>query len=424
MILRRFAAMLLGALAAAGCTSPVVEGIPIGLLLPRTGHLADSGGHAEAAALLAAERVNLAGGVGGKPVTLVVKDTRSDAAAGREAARKLIDEYQVKGIVGPEEEDVAESLIELARPKKLVQISGGITSVRFTTIDDGGYFFRTCPTTAVTATGLAQRMAEDGMRTCTMLYVPDELGSFFANYASVAYCGAGGAMVSVGVPGPVSVQEGEREYRDTLKGLIALKPESLMLATDPITGVRLVSDWKLLGGTGRIYLAPTLMTDVFVHGVPAGALEGAVGVTGISGDFDGRFAGMYRRSIGNAPAQSAFYYYDAMAVMALALERAWKVAGAEPDGDQIRAALLEVASPPGTKVGWDELATGLEKIRAGEEIDYEGASGSIDFDGYGDVGLKKVGFWSVRASENRPIASPCYAPHPGRLDFARAGILS
>lgn len=382
-----------------GCSQNAEEGLPIGLLLPRTGPLADSGGHAEAAALLAAEKVNLAGGVGGKPITLVLKDTRTDPKAGLEAAHKLIDEFHVKGIVGPEEEELAVDLVEIAREKKLVQISGGITSPRFTTIDDGGFFFRTCPSTQVTATGLAHRIFEDGVRSCTMLYVPSELGTLFASYASVEYRNLGGELVSVGTPGPVTVQEGQRDYRDTLKGVLALKPDSLMLATDPITGVRIINDWKLLGGTGRVYLAPTLMTEVFVKGVPAGALEGAVGVSGISGDGDGRYSTTYEESMGDLPPQSGYFYYDAMALMALAIERAWKAAGAEPDGDQIRAALFEVASPPGKKVAWDELDAGLEAVRAGEDIDYEGASGPIDFDANGDVSLKKVGFWSVRASK-------------------------
>ncbi len=387
-------------LAGAGCSSPAEEGLPIGVLLPRTGQLADSGGHAEAAVLLAAERVNLAGGVAGKPITLVVKDTRSAAKPGLEAAGKLLDGWEVRGLIGPEEEDVAEGLVGLARERALVQISGGVSSPRFTTVADGGYFFRTCPSTQVTAAALARRMREDGVRSASLLYVPNDFGTAFISSAAVAFRGDGGAVVSPGVSAPLSVQAGERDYRALLTELLPLKPDALLLATDPITGARLVSDWKLMGGTGRLYLAPTLMTEVFVREVPAGALEGAVGVSALSGDPDGRFAASYSEAVGGAPSQSAYFYYDAMALMALALERAHAAAGegAEPGGEQVRAALLEVASPPGEKFGWKQIDAALERVRAGQDVDYDGASGAIDFDANGDVTLHHVEFWTVEAS--------------------------
>ncbi|HEY3445339.1 MAG TPA: ABC transporter substrate-binding protein [Myxococcales bacterium] len=390
-------ALLLVLLAA--CPAPKEEGLSIGLLLPRTGTLADSGGHAESAVLMAAERINLAGGVAGKPITLAIKDTRSNAATGVEAAKKLLADYDVKGIIGPEEEDVATTMVELAREKKLVEISGGITSPRFTTIDDGGYFFRTCPSTQVTATALAERMHADGMETASFLFVPNDFGTAFVSSAVIAYRGLGGTLKSPGhLAAPVTVQPGERDYRAVLNEVLPYKPQALLIVADPLTGARLVSDWKLLGGNARLYLAPTLMTEVFVRGVPAGALEGAVGVSALSGDADGSFAKAYADAVGGPPAQSAYFYYDAMALMALAIERATKLAGAEPSGDQIRAALFEVASPPGAKVRWDELGAGLERVAAGEDVDYDGASGAIDFDANGDVTLRQVGFWRVSAS--------------------------
>jgi ABC-type branched-subunit amino acid transport system substrate-binding protein len=121
-----------------------------------------------------------------------------------------------------------------------------------------------------------------------------------------------------------------------------------------------------------------------------------VGVSAISGAQSAAFAQAYTEWSGETPAQAAYFYYDAMAVMALALEKAWHDAGAQPSGDQIRAALPAVSGPPGEKVRWDELARGLELVRAGTDVDYVGASGDVDFDDNGDVRLSRADFWTVR----------------------------
>lgn len=380
-----------------GCSSSGKDGLPIGVLLPRTGQLADSGGHAESASIMAAERINLAGGIaGGQPLMLVEKDTRSDARFGADAARKLL-ESSLLGVLGPEEEDVAATLVSLGRERQLVQISGGVTSPRFTTADDGGFFFRTCPSSLRTASAIALRMREDGMGRVAFLYVPNDFGSAFISSATIAFQAAGGALVSPGVAAPVSVLPDQSDFREVLTTLLQLKPDALLLATDPVTGARLVRDWRLLGGAGKLYFAPTLMTDVFVQ--EAGGLEGMVGVSALSGDQTRDFRQAYAEWSGEPPAQAAYFYYDAMAVLALSIEQAWRDAGgAMPDGEQIRRAVPAVAGPPGEKVKWDELERALELIRAGQDVDYVGASGEIDFDANGDVTVSRAEFWTVEGA--------------------------
>jgi hypothetical protein len=47
--------------------------------------------------------------------------------------------------------------------------------------------------------------------------------------------------------------------------------------------------------------------------------------------------------------------------------------------------LRAVAGPPGVAVHPGEWERAVELLAAGEEINYEGASGSVDFDKNGDV---------------------------------------
>jgi branched-chain amino acid transport system substrate-binding protein len=55
------------------------------------------------------------------------------------------------------------------------------------------------------------------------------------------------------------------------------------------------------------------------------------------------------------------------------------------DRTKVRDALRIVANAPGEAVGPGDWAKALELIKAGKDIDYTGATGSMDFDDKGDV---------------------------------------
>lgn len=72
--------------------------------------------------------------------------------------------------------------------------------------------------------------------------------------------------------------------------------------------------------------------------------------------------------------------YDATFLTLLAIEKAGSA-----DRAKMAAALREVASAPGEKVGPGEWAKAKALIKEGKDIDYDGAGGAYDFDANGDV---------------------------------------
>src|SRR5690606_35832607 len=74
--------------------------------------------------------------------------------------------------------------------------------------------------------------------------------------------------------------------------------------------------------------------------------------------------------------------YDAVVAIALAAEKAGSNSGAA-----IRDALAEVGGPPGDVFipGAEGVAAALEAVRDGEDINFEGAATSLDWDDNGDV---------------------------------------
>ena len=78
--------------------------------------------------------------------------------------------------------------------------------------------------------------------------------------------------------------------------------------------------------------------------------------------------------------EHAAHGYDATFLMALAIERGG------PKRENIPTALRDVANPPGEIIRPGEWAKAKALLNEGKEINYEGASGDVDFDPNGDVG--------------------------------------
>ena len=62
--------------------------------------------------------------------------------------------------------------------------------------------------------------------------------------------------------------------------------------------------------------------------------------------------------------------------------------------DQLRA----VANPPGTFIGPNEFELAFNMLESGKPINYEGASGTIDFDQNGDV-MAPIEVWRFKAGK-------------------------
>jgi len=397
MVLRAWSAVALAAvLAATGCVLPPEstdpEGIPVGALLPFTGDIAAAGTNIERAVRLALEEVNTAGGVGGEALRLISRDTHSDLRRGLDAARGLLGERGLTVLLGPEDEDLAAYLIPQVQAQAVLEISGGVLSPTFRDAQDGGFFFRTCPSASLYGRALSERMEQDGVTSAAVLYVNSELGLGFAAVLSSEL-----SLRGIGLSAFASFDPQQTTYTKLIQEVLATNPEGLVLVAYPGAGAAIVQEWAVLGGRGRWYLAPSLKTDSFVVNVPPGALEGAVGVAptlaGDADDFDVKFG---ERWGGDFPLDAAYFYYDAAALSALALARAAYQGGGAPDGAALPGALQEVSSPPGELVAWYDLSNALEMLRRGQDIDYRGVTGSLNFDEQGDVLADEVKFWIVR----------------------------
>ena len=377
-----------------GCVTPPDQssrnGIRVGALIPFTGDLAGDGSSIERAILMAADAINRGGGVADQPLVVLVRDTHSEREVGLRRARDLLDR-DVVAFLGPQNEDLAFQMVSLIRSRGVLQVSGGVSSPRFSTVEDDGLFFRTAPPVLVYGRRLAERMATDGVQRAVVLTSDDEFGFGFANVVDREARVAGIETTS-----PISFGAGNRDFNAVLSRVRETEPDAIVLGSYPRAAAQLIQEWAVAGGAERWYFAPPLRQQVFLSNVPPNTLEGMVGVSpGVAGDAEAFAEAFAAEWSGEVPARAAYFYYDAMALLGLAMAAAAVESGGVPDAASISAQMRNVSHPPGAYVAWYELERGLELLRAGEDIDYRGASGPVDLDINGDIEDPAVELWSI-----------------------------
>ncbi|MGY1594617.1 ABC transporter substrate-binding protein [Geodermatophilus sp. SYSU D00708] len=164
--------------APAGTTSP--EPLIIGTLLPETGNLAFLGPPEIAAAQLAVNDINAAGGVLGQQVQLIQRDSGDTTT---DIATQSVDALLQAGanaIIGAASSGVSLTVIDTITGAGVLQFSPANTSDQFTTYNDNGLYFRTAPPDTLQAEALADLIIEDGNNTVGILALNDPYGTGLA----------------------------------------------------------------------------------------------------------------------------------------------------------------------------------------------------------------------------------------------------
>ena len=126
-----------------------------------------------------------------------------------------------------------------------------------------------------------------------------------------------------------------------------------------------------------------MIGDELLTGIDPAALNGHLFATR-AGAYTGDAAAVYKKLATDAKQDPAATYapqaYDAAFLLALAIEKNGKA-----DRAGLNQALRDVATAPGEKIQPGEWKKAVDLIKAGKDIDYDGAAGPAEFDAAGDV---------------------------------------
>jgi branched-chain amino acid transport system substrate-binding protein len=330
-----------------------------------------------AGAELVVQQVNEQGGILGGELNLISADGACDATAAAAAADKLINSDNVTGIVG------ALCTGETIGAFNGSGLSGGVVFISpassapaLTTLEDNDLVYRTTPSDALQGVKLANLLLAKGINDIAVTYVNNDYGKGFADALEAAYTAGGGSVTA-----NVSHEDSKADYRAELGNLVA--SQNLVILAYANSSGNTILRQAVESGNFTTYIGGDGMVgDDLFTGIDAAAVEGMIATR--AGAPEGDATSLYEE-LGTAAgitanATYAPQAYDAAFLMALAIEK-----NGSADREGLSAALREVASAPGEKIMPGEWSKAVELIKAGTDIDYEGAGGALDFDAAGDV---------------------------------------
>lgn len=378
-------------------TTFAAETVRIGALMPMTGDLQAYGEADFNGVKLAVEQVNAADGVLGKKVEIQLGDTQTAPQPAIDAAQKLVSVYNVAGIIGALSSGntipVAKSVTSVA---EVPQISNASTSPAITTLDDNDFLFRTVPSDAFQGVALAQITQEEGFDNLAVIYVNNDYGEGLASSFRQAFEQVGG-KISDSVP----YEKGRASYRGELSRLAGGGAQALVVIGYPENGTTILRQSLEEGFFQKFVFTDGMKAPEIIEAIGAQYLNGSVGtVPQALTDTDAyqRFISAYEKQFGELPPKPYIdTAYDATMVLLLAIQKAGNT-----DGKAVHDALRQVANPPGTQVLPGEWARAKELLANGEDIDYVGASGSVNFDENGDVS-GTFGKWTIEDGEIKTV---------------------
>ena len=390
------AILAIGVIAAAcGGDDDDAEPLKIGFLADFSGPLAEFGPVIQTGVELAIAHINAAGGVNGSDVTFVVGDSAVDPNQGVEEARRLVEVEGVTAIVGPLSSGVTIAVAEsVTGAAGVVTIPPSGTSPAVSAADDDDFLFRSTVSDAAQGPVFADLADDEGYPNLGILYIDDAYGQGLSAAIEAAF---GGESTLV------AYQDGQASYLAELQEAASNGATVLVSVGFPTQA--------------EIYIREALENDIFdqflfVDGTKSQDLIDAIGADFLNG-FKGTAPGAgpdspstiawneaYIAEYGELPALPFVREaYDATIAIALAAE-----AANSSDGEAIRDALRGISSPGGVIVvpGAEGIAAGLEAIRDGDDVNYEGAATTVDWDAAGDVATGFIEIWEYQ--DGSPVA--------------------
>lgn len=355
----------------------LAEDVTLGILADLTGPIESLAPPIVAGAQLAWDEVNAQGGILGGKIIPVVGDSACDATTASAAADKLVNTDKVTAIMGAFCTGATIGAANSAAiPGGVVMISPAASSPALTKLDDNDLIYRTTPADSLQGVKLADLLLSRGIDDVAVTYVNNDYGKGLADVFAETYTAGGGTIAA-----NIAHEDGKADYRAELGNLIGSQ-NLVILAYASGSGQTLLRQAVESGNFNTYIGADGMVGDDLLTGIDPAAVEGLVATR--AGSYAGESADIYAKLASDAGQDPAATYapqaYDAAFLLALAVE---KNGSASREG--LSTALRDVASAPGEKILPGEWSKAVELIKAGTDIDYEGAGGPLDFDAHGDV---------------------------------------
>jgi branched-chain amino acid transport system substrate-binding protein len=366
----------------------------IGDLVPLTGDLSVFGPPGRKAADLAVDEIDTAVADVGSDIQVSIEhaDTETASQAAVQAARRLISNGASCLTGAWASSNTIPVGTSVAARQRVPQISPASTSAEISTLDDNGFVFRTAPSDNLQGVALADTVEEElgGTDfTVSLAARNDAYGEGFINRFKEAWEERGGSTT-----GPVLYDPQQPSYNSEAGDIVSGQPDAYVIIDFPDTYARMGAALARTGqfDASTLFTADGLAADEVPEGVPDEAIVGAKGTRPGSpeaGEVVEQFDQLFEQAGG--PARGTFDAQNFDAVMLCFLAA---TAAGSSDGGDIQEALPDVSAPPGDKYTYLQLADAIRALQEGQDIDFDGVTGPIDFDENGDPTTATYEVWT------------------------------
>lgn len=309
------------------------ETVKIGLNYPETGPYSVQGLDQFRAATMAAEEINAAGGIMGKKIELVTRDSKSNAPLSTQNATELIDRDKVSMIFGGSSSGVAVAVGDVCQARG-VPFFGTLTYSTSTTGENGHrYTFRECYDSWMAAKAIAEYLTSNYPNAKYMYITADYTWGWTTEAAVRKFTGTDNADVHKGVLTPL----GTEDFAKQLALAKMLKPDVLVLVlfgSDMVYAIRQATTMGLK--TSCQIVVPNLTLGMAEGGGPK-VMEGVIGALPwcwqVPYKYDyargKQFVETYSAKYGRYPSTSGASAYTILYEYKAAVERAGSFNGAK-----------------------------------------------------------------------------------------------
>jgi len=345
------------------------EGVTIGAIVPLTGELAAVGEPTLEQFEWAVEMINATGLNPCGPISLSVHD-QGDPEDAIRAATQLINDENVVAIAGTTSDGTV-AIAQLAKEERVVVFSppGGTV-----TLDElgGDYVYRAVPSDTAGGEVAARWITDQGYQRPAYMILNEESPLSLGEVAIDIVEAAGVPPVAEVIFNP-----GQPSYQGELSAILDADPDVIFLSAGLESGSTVIREAVAAGYDGEWYLTSDMAVQDVIDAVGADIMGesfyGAIPSPDESLEGYGRWRTLFDAEIGGPPGPYVTNSYDVMNVLALAMT------GPEGGctGESINANMRAVTSGGTPVYSYEE---GANLLLNGEDIDYEGASGPLEFD--------------------------------------------
>ena len=384
--------------------------LKVGTLLPATGDLAFLVPPEFAGVDLAVSEIDAAGGVLGQPVVNEYGDsgdTKTDLAS------QTVDSHLSKGvqvIIGAASSGVTFTVIDKITSNGVLQISPANTAPSLTDYPDNGLYFRTAPSDVLQGAVIATVASDLGLTSGATIAREDPYGVGLQDAFVKDFEAAGGTITSALTYDPAAP-----DFAAEVAEIAATDPEFVQV-------VGFEESTKLLQemikqGIGpqdvQIFLVDGNISTTAYTDFPKDTMTGVIASVP-TGDPSVDVEAFNARLLEQGPNLTDFAYgaqaYDATILVALAADYAGCA-----DGTAIAAAMPMIANADAGGEACQTYADCLAIIQAGGQPNYDGVTGPLDFNEYGDpkaATIEVVQYITNTKFESIEIFGPVEVPVP------------